>query len=148
MRLSAVFCRPGSQQCTASAQSWITPPVHPLRTHPVPVVRQAPLLSVSPPINLHEAVPALQILYNHCSRVMTSIIARYRPTSCLFDVCTVGLGSRHSIYIYALCYAIVDVAIYTRFVCLIGVLGLYLTVSPASSVPATESRDIVRYSRN
>ena len=122
--------------------------MHPLRTHAAPVVRQAPLLSVSPPINLHEAVPALQILYKDCSRVLTSIIARYRPTSRLFDVCTVGLGSRHSIYIYALFYAIVDVAIYTRFVCLIGVLGLYLTESPASSVPATESRDIVRYSRN
>ena len=48
--------------------------------------------------------------------------------------------SYHSIYIYALCSAIVDVGIYTRFVCLIGVLGPYLNgisrlISPGNREP-------------
>ena len=42
-------------QCLSSTQGVVPPP----RTHAAPVVQQAPLLPVSPSINLHDAVQAL-----------------------------------------------------------------------------------------
>ena len=80
------------------------------------------------------------MLYKHCSRVMTNILARLSTDIALLDVCIVGPCSRHSIYIYALCYAIFGVGIYTPFVCFIGVLGLYLDgisrlISPGNREP-------------
>ena len=63
----------------------MTPPVPPLRTHAAPVVQQAPLLSVSPPINLHDAVQALLESDDEHHR---SFVDRHRVLS--FDVYTVG----------------------------------------------------------
>ena len=38
---------------------WMTPPLPPPHTHDAPVVQQAPLLSLSPPIDLDDAVQSL-----------------------------------------------------------------------------------------
>ena len=44
--------------------------MHPLPTHVAPVVQQAPLLSVSPSINLHDAVQAFLLLLDWRSEVV------------------------------------------------------------------------------